>query len=136
MLFQLEDPFTPEEYLVLNDLEEHTWTDLKLGCIESLQRVDVYTKSMRMRKLREVPPQVQLNLTNLNMPISLPSLPAGVNQEQINALVEQIVSAVVPQSLGDAAQAAAQQLMRALPLAGFESHDFNAGWKEEVLDEG
>lgn len=135
VLFQLEHPFTAEEYLVLNDLEEHTWTDLKLGCIESSQRVDVYTKDMRMRKLREVPQQVQLNLTNLNVPISLPGLPAGVNQEEIKALVEQVVSAVVPQSLGNAAQAAAQELMRALPLAGFESSDFNAGWKEEVLDE-
>ncbi|GAH72171.1 unnamed protein product, partial [marine sediment metagenome] len=30
-LFHLDKPFTPEEYLVSNDLEEHTWTDLNLA---------------------------------------------------------------------------------------------------------
>jgi hypothetical protein len=79
--------------------------------------------------------EVQLNLTNLNVPIELPGLASEANQQQINTLVEQVVSAVVPQSLGSAARATAQELMKALPLAGFESYDFGAGWKEEVSDE-
>ncbi|TKJ28466.1 MAG: hypothetical protein CEE40_11570 [Chloroflexi bacterium B3_Chlor] len=135
VLFHLEEPFTPEEHLVTNDLEEDVWTDLNLACVESLHRVDICKQSMRVRRLRQVPPQVQLNLTNLSVPIALPSLPAGANQQQINALVGQVVSTVVPQSLGNAAQVAAQELMKALPQAGFERFIFGAGWKEEGSDE-
>jgi hypothetical protein len=136
LLFHLDEPYTPEEYLVTNDLEEHVWTDLNLACIESLDRLDVCKQSMRVKRLRQIPPQVQLNLTNLSVPIALPALPAGINQQQINALVEQVISAVVPQSLGGAAQAAAHELMRALPQAGFERFSFDAGWREEQSDGG
>ena len=79
-----------------------------------------------------MPPQVNLNLTNLNLPaINIPNLPPNVTQEQINAIVQQVVSAVIQQSLNNAVQVAVQQLIKSLPQAGFERFAFNSGWKKE-----
>jgi len=131
-LFHLEDPFKSEEYLISNNLEEHTWTDLNLACVESLKRFDICKQSICVRRLRQVPPQVNLNLTNLNLPaINIPNLPPNVTQEQINAIVQQVVSAVIQQSLNNAVQVAVQQLIKSLPQAGFERFAFNSGWKKE-----
>lgn len=131
-LFRLEDPFKPEEYLISNNLEEHSWTDLNLACVESLKRFDICKQSLRIRKLRQVPPQVNLTLTNLNLPaISIPNLPPNISQEQVNAIVKQIVSAVIQQSLNNTAQVAVQQFMKSLPQAGFERFAFNYGWRKE-----
>ena len=130
-LFHFNDPFKPEEYLVSNDVEENTWTDLSLACVESLKRFDICKRSVRVRRLRQTPPQINLNLTNLGLPpINIPNLPPNINQQQINALVQQVVSAVIQQSLNDAVQVAVQQLVRSLPQAGFERFSFNSGWEK------
>lgn len=131
-LFPLEDPFIPEEHLVSNNLEKNTWADLNLACVESLKRFDICKQSICVRRLRHVPPQVNLNLTNLNLPaINIPNLPSAANQEQINSLIQQVVSAVVQQCLNNVVQVAVQQLIQSLPQTGFERFAFNSGWKKE-----
>jgi len=131
-LFRLEDPFKTEEYLISKNLEENTWTDLNLACVESLERFDICKQSVRVRRLRRVPPNVNLNLTNLNLPtINIPNLPSEANQEQINVLIQQVVNAVVQQSLNNAVQVAVRQLIQSLPQTGFERFAFNSGWKKE-----
>jgi len=40
-LFLLAQPFKPEEHLIVNDLDEHTWKNLNLACIESEKRFDI-----------------------------------------------------------------------------------------------
>lgn len=129
-LFQLENPFTPEEYLITNNLEEYICPDLNLACIESLKRFDICKQSLRIRKLRQIPAQVTLNLANLNLPtINIPNLPPNIDQSAINMLVQQIANAAIQQSLNNAAQVAVQQLIKSLPQAGFERFPFNSGWK-------
>jgi len=130
-LFSLEDPFKPEEYLISSNSEKNTWLDLNLACVESLKRFDICKQSIRVRRLRRVPPKVDLNLTNLNFPaINIPNLPSETNQEQINLLVKQVVGAVVQQSLNSSVQVAVNQLIQSLPQAGFERFVFNSGWKK------
>lgn len=131
-LFQLEDPFKPEEYLISNNLEEHIWPNLNLAGVESLKRFDICKQSVRVRKLRQVPPQINLNLTNLNLPaINIPNLPPNVSQEHINAIVQQVVSGVIQQSLNNAVQIAVQQIIQSLPQVGFERFAFDSGWRKE-----
>lgn len=131
-LFHLEDPFKPEEYLVSNDIEENTWTDLNLACVESLRRYDIYKQNERVRRLRQVPPQINLNLTNLNLPpINIANLPSNIDRQEIDAMVQQVVSTGIQQSLNNAVQVAVQQLMKSLPQAGFERFTFNSGWIKE-----
>lgn len=131
-LFQLEKPFQPEEYLVANDLEEHTWSNLKLACVESLNRFDICRKDVRVRRLRKVPPQVSINVSNVNFPtINIPNLPATITQQQISVLIQQAAGGAIQQSVNSAVQTAVDQLVKSLPQAGFEHVSFNSGWRKE-----
>lgn len=131
-LFQLENPFLPEEYLIAHNLEENTWTDLNLACVESLKRYDICKQNILIRRLRQVPPQVNLTLTNLNLPaVNIPNLPANIDQNAINILIQQVLNAVIQQTLNNAVQIAVQQLIQSLPQVGFERIAFNSGWIKE-----
>jgi len=131
-LFQIDEHFKPEEYLVSSGLEEHTWTDLNLACVESLKRLDICKQSLRVKRLRKVPPQVNLNLSDLHLPpINIPNLPPNISQQNIQRLVQQIVSSVVQRSLNNAVQISVDQLVKSLPHAGFEHFAFGSGWKKE-----
>ena len=131
-LFSLEDPFKPEEQLISQGREEGEWHDLKLACVESFNRFDLCQQSIRVRRLRQVPPQVTLNLSNVNFPaINIENLPSELNQDQLNAILSQAVRAIVQQVLNDAVQIATQELLKALPQTGFERYILNAGWRRE-----
>ncbi len=130
-MFDLENPFNPEEYLISNNLEEHTWNDLNLACIESSERVDTCKKSLTIRKIRQIPPEITLNLSNVNIPaIKIPNLPTNVKPEEINIIIKQIVGSVAQQSLNDMIKIAVEQLIKSMPQSGFEQLSLSAGWKE------
>lgn len=136
-LFQMEEPFNPEEYLVLHDKEENTWTDLNLACIESLKRFDLCKKDIKVKKLRKIPTQVTLNLSSpINLPsIQIPNLPDNINIQQVNEMVQQIaqqvINSAIQQIINDAAKNATEQLVKSLPQTGFEKISFNSGWRKE-----
>lgn len=132
-LFQLETPFSPEEHLVANDLEEHTWDDLNLACIESNIRFDICRNSIRVRRLREVPPTINLNLNQFHFPtINLPNLQPNMPPQQIQAMVQQVVNAAIQQILNTAVQNAINDLVNSLPQKGFQRISIKSGWVKEV----
>ena len=57
--------------------------------------------------------------------------PQDINQENIQMLIQQVVSSVVQQSLNNAVQVAVEQLVKSLPHAGFERFLFDSGWQKE-----
>jgi hypothetical protein len=131
-LFQLDKPFMPEEYLVANDVDEHSWYDLDLACIESINRLDLYRKNLRVRRLKKSQPQVSLNVSNIAFPaINIPTLPPDVTPEQIRAIVEKIVSTQFQTIINTSVKTAVNEFLKALPSAGFEHFSFNSGWIKE-----
>ena len=132
-LFQLENPFTPEEYLIANELEEHTWEDLNLACVESCARFDICRKSIRARRLRNVPPNVTLNVNSLQLPtINIPQLPETLDAAHVEALVQQTANAAMQSILNRAVQEAIKGLVKSLPQKGFEKVSLNSGWSTEA----
>jgi hypothetical protein len=131
--FDLERPFLPEEYLIANDKEEHSWPDIPFAAIESTTGVDICVKSLKVRKQRQVPPHITVNLNNLALPpINFGSVTQPLNSQQLAALVQQTVQATVQQGMNAAVQKGVQELMKALPVKGFEHITFNSGWKKEA----
>lgn len=61
-LFELENPLMKEEYLISNNLNEHTWTDLNMVAVESCKRSDLFKQDLYVRKLRNIPPEIQLGM--------------------------------------------------------------------------
>lgn len=134
-LFSLEVPFAPEEELVAADIDERTWSSLAFTCIESENRVDLRIANMRVRRLRQVPKQVALNLQlgNIAPPaINIPALPAGLDPAAIAQLVRQLIQptmqAVLQPLIQQAATDAAEQLRKSLPSRGFERMLFDQRW--------
>ena len=130
-MFNLEAPFLPEEHLISKGAEENTWNNLPLACIESHPRFDLRRVSIRVRKLRQVPPQVTINLGNMNFPqinMAPESIPAGLTPDQINALIENVIKGAVQHILTDAANAAAERLVSILPQKGFQTIQFDNAW--------
>jgi hypothetical protein len=132
-LFEFENPFNPEEHLIKNALEEHTWPDLNQMCVESTEKFHVFRKSVKVRRLRQIPPTVNLSLNNVALPaINLPSLPEGLQPQQVALLVQQIANATMQQILNDAVRRAVAELMSSLPIVQFEHVSLDSGWKTEA----
>src|SRR5262245_28417457 len=135
-LFSLEVPFAPDEELVATESDERTWSSLTFACIESENRVDLRLADIRVRRRREVPPQVTLNvkLGDITPPaINIPALPAALDPAAITKLVEQIVrptiQAMMQPLIERAASDAAEQLRKSLPSRGFERMFINQRWE-------
>jgi len=129
-MFSFHEPFTPDQHLESNNLDEHIWNNLNMACIESQNRIDICKKSVRVRRLRKIPPNVTINLSNVSFP-ALPALPAGINTAQLQNAIAQMIQALVPSTINLAAQQAAQEFLRSLPSAGFETFNFNIRWEQE-----
>jgi len=134
-LFSLEVPFAPDEELVVGDSDERTWSSLAFACVESENRVDLRLADLRVRRRREVPPQVTLNvqLGDVTPPaINIPALPAALDPAEITQLVQQIVrptiQAMMQPLIERAARDAAEQLRKSLPSRGVERMFFNQRW--------
>ena len=87
---------------------------------------------MTVKRIKQVPPQVQINLGNVQFPqLTLPALPAQITQEQLNQLIAQIVTQVIQSSLNQTVAVAIQQLLLSMPDAGFQQFDVKSGWIRE-----
>lgn len=133
-LFEMDTPFAPEEYLIQNNLEENSWTDLKLACIESTSMFHICQKSLQVRKLRITPPSLTINLNGLTIPpITLPPQIANqsLDQHQVQQLIEMILKNNLQIALNIATQDAVNKVIRSLPQQGFEHINYAGGWKKE-----
>ena len=131
-LFDLENPFQPEAHLIANNLEEHAWNGLNLASVESVNRLDICKRSQRVRRLRNVPPTVNLNVSDIHFPgVNFGPVPAGVTPEQVNAMVKQAVQGIMQPILNHAVQQAVDVMIKSLPQKGFEIVAYNAGWTTE-----
>lgn len=129
-LFKLEEPLRAEEYLISNNIDENQWKDLNLACIESCKRLDIFKQDLSVRIIRQVPPEIQINLSNLNLPqINIPELSPGMKPDQINQLIINCVNSLLPTALKNTIPLATKEILKSLPQAGFEHYRFNSRWE-------
>ena len=126
-IFKFNEPFLPNDDMILGDLEEKDWTDLPIACVESTFRNDVCAFDLRVRRLRNVPPAININMPNLQL--AVPPVPNGLDNAQIQAFINQIVTPVVQKQVEVATKDAAEKFLKALPAKGFEHVQTKAGWK-------
>ncbi len=128
-LFCLEEPFRPEEYLISKDIEENTWKGINLACIESTERLDICRQDIKIKRLRKVPPNVNLNLSNIKLPeINVPNLPDGIEKGDIVNIIKDVADKTIQHALNAAVKGAVEQFLKSLPQVGFEKISMNSGW--------
>lgn len=135
-LFEFENPFKPEEpiIIIINRMDEWMWAGLKQACIESLVRLDIFEKNLKVKKLKNVPPQVNinLNLSGINLPaINLAGLPPEITPDMVNTLISQTINQTVQNILNQTVQQTVNQVISTMPDAGFQYSEFDTGWKTE-----
>lgn len=131
-LFELDNPFMPEQYLLENNLEDNLWTDLNLACIESINRLDLCKKNLRVRMIKKAHQNTTLNLSNINMPaLNIPTIPNGITPQDLSKMVEIIVKSSLQTIINNAAILSAEEFLKRLPAAGFEQINLSAGWVKE-----
>lgn len=128
-LFCFNQPFMPEEFLMATGSEEHIWEKLKIACVESYNRLDICKIDTRVKIIRNIPPNINLNL---NPTINMPQLPNNLNQNQISAILQQHMDSIIPNLLNDSVRLAVNELVRSLPLQKFERVTFNTGWSKDT----
>lgn len=128
--FSLEDPFRPEEYIIANDIDEFTWKNLPVACVESVNSTNICQKSLKVKRLPQIPPTVNITLNNISLPaLNISGIQIPLDQQQITALIQQSLQNSVQQSLNIAARNAIKELLKSLPQKGFEHITLKSGWE-------
>ncbi len=129
-LFQFETPLQPEEYLVANNLEEESWDDIPAACVESINRFDLFKQSIKVKRLRNIPPKISMNLSKINLPqINISNLPQKFDLQEINQIFKNAATQVIQSVLNNTAKKVADEFTKSLPQAGFEHIIYNSAWE-------
>jgi hypothetical protein len=131
-LFQFNIPFDFESDMIVNNLDKSEWKNLPVCCVESETRFDIKYVDVKARRLREIPPQISINLSNISLPpINIPNLPAGIDvgafQQLVQALLQQYVQASINAEVG----AVVDKLIASMPSPAIERTNYNVRWVKE-----
>lgn len=128
-IFKFDEPFNPNDEMIIHDEEEKEWKNMAIACVESTSRKDVFTLDFRVRQLRELPPTVNFSLPNLQL--SIPEIPQGLDASLLEKFVNEKVGKMVETQIQAAAKKVAEELVRSLPKKGFEHVQLHASWKHD-----
>jgi hypothetical protein len=134
-MLDLEVPFDGQGELIANDGEEMVWRGLKLATVESTYAQHVFKTDLRVTRLRQVQPQVTVNMPNLQL--GVPPLPegAGIDQQQINEYLNKLLVPVIDAQIAKATDRIGDLLVKSMPQQGFQTVQYNASWQLECTEE-
>lgn len=121
-MLQLIEPLDFEQ--LLRDREEQILPDLRLACIESVHRLDVFEHNLHIRRRRQIPNNPQINI-NLNL-----ALPAGVNLQALPQNIQQLFQQLIQQISQQIPSLVQQELVRQSPVMGIEARSYGGRWHE------
>ena len=134
-MLQLDIPFDGQGELIARDLEEMTWPGLKLATVESTCAQHVFKTDLRVTRLRQVQPQVTVNMPNLQL--GVPPLPEGseINEQQINEYIHGLMLPAINAQIKKATEEIGNLLVKSMPQQGFQTIQYNALWQRECTED-
>ncbi len=124
-LMQLNDPIDPKTFIPETD-DEKVELSLISGCIESKLKLHVFSGDLKLKKRRQSPPQVNVNLNlNIQLPQQAPNQPVAPDVQQMaQNLLQQLQPAIVNE--------VQRQVQLQSPVLGIEGGYQNARWREII----
>lgn len=122
---ELNEPFNPEKYLSDNNIDNHKWIDLKKAIIETEFDCFVQTCDVEAKRLRQITQPI-----NLNPQISLPPVPQGLNEQQIQAFIQNWLSQNLSLVLQNATKIAIETFLKTQPSGQIELKMTDKLWKK------
>ena len=134
-LLQLNSPFDGQGELITEDIEEKTWEDQKLAVVESVGAKHVFKTNIRITRLRQVPPQIAMDFSNLQL--SVPPIPndSALDANEINNYLQNMMMPAIQTQIQEATDRATNQLIKSLPQKGFQTILYRTAWYAEEKDE-
>ena len=106
----------------LPDGQDQADVQVNLACIESAGFVDMFGGQLKLRNVRQMPPQLNLNL-NLNLP-----LPPGIQPEQLPPAVQAVIQNMLGQAQVQINQLVQAEVQKQAPVIRTEGALQNARW--------
>ncbi|MBL7852087.1 MAG: hypothetical protein JNN04_14390 [Cyclobacteriaceae bacterium] len=121
----LKEPFNPEKHLIDNNVDNHKWENLKKAMIESEYGAHEQVCDIEVKRLRQINQAI-----NLNPQIALPGIPAGLNEQQIQAFFQTWLSQNLGILLKEATKAAIEAFLKTQPSGQIELKITDKLWKK------
>jgi hypothetical protein len=122
---EMTDPLDPDVVLDREQSDQYMMTGLAEAAVESVARLDVFETSLSFRRIRQIPPNPQINI-NLQL-----GLPANMNPDQLPQQAQQILQELAEQMTQDVQQAQ-QEIARQSPVRGIEMRTFGGKWHDRT----
>ncbi len=119
-MLKLKDPFDPESSMT-SQQDEYTEHQV-LAAIESADHLHVFGGDMKLRRIRQTPPQLHLNL-NLAL-----QLPPNLQPGDIPAAAQELLRKMVEQLQAQIPGLVQAELQRQAPVTKTEAHLCGAAW--------
>jgi hypothetical protein len=119
-MLHLTEPLDLEQ--LLQDQEEQTLRDLRLACVESVHRLDVFEHNLHVKRRRQIPNNPQINI-NLNL-----SLPAGLDIQALPQNIQQVLQQLLQQVSQSIPSLVQQEIARQSPIIGIEARSYGGRW--------
>jgi len=114
----------PLAYFDNDDQDEYEEENAIIACIESAEKCHEFSGPLILKKVRQPPPQLNLNV---NVPIQLP---ANIVTQNIPAQIQQMLQQIQQNVAGQVGTMIANQLRANMPVVGIDLHNERMFWKE------
>ena len=122
---ELKDPFNPEKHLIDNNIDNHKCENLKKALIESEYESYEQVCDIEAKRLRQITQPI-----NINPQISMPQVPAGLNEQQIQAFLQNWLNQNLALLLQNATKVAIEAFLKTQPSGQIELKITDKLWKK------
>jgi hypothetical protein len=120
---KLNSPVHPLAYFNNHDQEEYVEDNAVIACIESEAMCHQFAGPLVLKKVRQMPPQLNLNL---NIPIQLPP---GIISTQISPQLQQLLQQLQQQFATQISTMTTNQIKQMSPVIGVDIQIDKTVWK-------
>jgi len=126
-MMKLDRPVDPRT-AIPDEQDEHS-EPVILACIESDKRLDVFRGNLKFRHVRQMPPQLNLNI-NLNL-----QLPPGINPDQMPQAAQAVMQQMLQQMRAQIAGLVQSEIKKQAPIQRTEGGLLDAFWQEATKEQ-
>ena len=119
-------PFYPDQEMDQCSEEEIVFRDHRLAYIETANKTRVFKQDVKLRKVRQPPPNIHFDPQIVLPPFQIPSGPEA-NEDSITSNIQQWLEDWLPGVVREAFE----KLSRSFPISAYERLDLNKRWEDE-----
>lgn len=119
-LFKLNEPLDVKAIIPSNNDEYEE--EIVIGAIESVRRTDLFMGNYKVKKVRQMPPQLNLALNF--------SLPPQIQSDMLPAQINDVLQRFVQQMKGELPNLIQVEVSKQAPISNIQGDFYNGSWKD------